>query len=154
MLLEFRLTVNPPAGAGDESSNVRFCVAVPVIVALLVKKLSVAVTRTVSLSPLRPKADAVIAADPKAIPVTIGEEGGVVAPSRIKTFAGDTVTFDVSLLLSETNTPPAGAGFMSVREIGANCPGSTLTLEPRSRSGGGTTVTLAAASGTSGKALA
>jgi hypothetical protein len=153
-LLEFRLTIKPSAGAGDESSNVRFCIAVPVIVALFGKKLSVAITRTVLLSPLRPKADAVMLEDPKATPVTIGEVFGVVAPSKISTFAGDTVTFDVSLLLSETNTPPAGAGLRSVRDIGANAPGSTVTLEPRSISGGGTTVRLAVASGISGRALA
>ena len=69
-------------------------------------------------------------------------------------FAGDTVTLDVSLLLSETITPPVGAGRLSVTKIGANCPGSTVTFDATRMSGGGTTVTPAAVSGTLGRALA
>jgi hypothetical protein len=68
VLLELRLMVKPPAGAGDESSNVSDCATPAVMVAVLEKKLSVAVTLTVLLSPFRPKADAVMVADPKSTP--------------------------------------------------------------------------------------
>ena len=124
------------------------------MVVLLGKKLSVASTLTVWLSPLRPKADAVMVEDPKSTPVTIGTLVGAVDPSRIKTFAGDTVTLDVLLLASEMNTPPAGAGFRSVTESGAISPGATVTFDARSMSGGGITVTSAVASAISGRALA
>jgi hypothetical protein len=69
-------------------------------------------------------------------------------------FSGLMVTLDVSLLLNETITPPAGAGFINVTEIGADWPGSTVTLDARTMSEGGTTEILAIASGISGRALA
>lgn len=69
-------------------------------------------------------------------------------------FSGRMVTLDVSLLLSETITPPAGAGFTNVTEIGAVWPGSTVTFDARTISEGGTTVILAVASKISGRALA
>jgi hypothetical protein len=47
-------------------------------------------------------------ADPIPAPVTWGCVAGVVAPAAIKTLGG-TVTFEVSLLVSVTVTPPAGA---------------------------------------------
>ena len=46
-LLELKFTVSPLAGAGDDSNKVRFCLAVPGMVAVFGKKLSVAVTLTV-----------------------------------------------------------------------------------------------------------
>ena len=49
-------------------------------------------------------------ADPKLTPVTCGCVAGVDCPAAILMVAGDTVNFEVSLLLSVTVTPPAGAG--------------------------------------------
>ena len=43
------------------------------------------------------------------MPVTCGCVAGVVAPAGMKTLAGVTVTLEVSVLLSVTVTPPAGA---------------------------------------------
>jgi hypothetical protein len=52
VLLELRLIVRPLAGAGDDRFNVRFCVAMPVIVKLAGKKLNVAPTWTDTLAPV------------------------------------------------------------------------------------------------------
>jgi hypothetical protein len=46
VLLELRLIVRPPAGAGADRFRVRFCVVVPIIVAIAGEKLMVAVTST------------------------------------------------------------------------------------------------------------
>jgi hypothetical protein len=46
MLLELRLMVRPPAGAGADRFKVRFCEAVPMMVAIAGEKLMVAVTCT------------------------------------------------------------------------------------------------------------
>jgi hypothetical protein len=46
LLLELRLTVIPPAGAGDDRFSVRFCVATPLIVRVVGEKLRDAVTVT------------------------------------------------------------------------------------------------------------
>jgi hypothetical protein len=70
VLLELKLTVMPPLGAGDERVNVRFCVAIPLIVRVGGVKLSDAVTSTEPLSFANPGADAVIVADPKLTAVT------------------------------------------------------------------------------------
>jgi hypothetical protein len=48
-VVELRLTVRPAAGAGADKFSVRVCVAMPVIVKLGGKKLSVALTTTGSL---------------------------------------------------------------------------------------------------------
>jgi hypothetical protein len=56
-------------------------------------------------------------------PVTFGSALGVVAPSRKKTVAGETVRMEVSLLASVTNTPPAGAGFVKVTGKATDWPG-------------------------------
>ena len=53
-------------------------------------------------------------AEPILRPVTIGCVAGVVDPARIVTEAGETVTFEVSLLARLTIVPPAGAGAESV----------------------------------------
>ena len=50
VLLELRFIVKPPAGAGADKFNVRFWVAIPVIVRLVGEKLAVAVTCTVWLA--------------------------------------------------------------------------------------------------------
>src|SRR3954453_20732678 len=63
---------------------------------------------------------------PAPTPVTTGCVDGVVAPSGTTTL-GVTVTFVVSLLLSETVTPPAGAGAERVMGNGADVPTGTLT---------------------------
>ena len=50
VLLELKLMVKPPAGAGADRFRVRFCVAVPVIVRLVGEKLAVAATCTLWLA--------------------------------------------------------------------------------------------------------
>jgi hypothetical protein len=49
---ELKFMVSPTAGAGAERFSVRFCVAIPLIVRLMGKKLIVAVTLTVALAPV------------------------------------------------------------------------------------------------------
>jgi hypothetical protein len=49
-------------------------------------------------------------AEPKLTPMIVGCIAGAVAPPATNTVAGVIATFDGSLLLSETVTPPAGAG--------------------------------------------
>ena len=51
----------------------------------------------------------------------------MVLPARISTVETFTVTFDVSLLVRATNTPPAGAGAASMTGSEADCPGATVT---------------------------
>src|SRR5688572_8134163 len=60
-------------------------------------------------------------------PVTCGCVAGVVAPWGMTTLAG-TVTFEVSLLLRVTVTPPAGAGAGSVTANDADWPSLTVVL--------------------------
>ena len=50
VLVEARTMVNPPAGAGTDKVNVRFCVTVPVIVRVVGEKEAVPVTCTVWLA--------------------------------------------------------------------------------------------------------
>ena len=50
VLLELKLMVKPPAGAGADRFKVRFCVAMPVIVRLAGEKLALAATCTVRLA--------------------------------------------------------------------------------------------------------
>ena len=64
---------------------------------------------TVSVSPVKPPADAVTVTDPIATPVTCGCVLGVLAPWLIKTLGG-TLSMVGSLLTSVTVTPPTGAG--------------------------------------------
>ena len=47
VLLELRLIVKPPAGAGADRFNVKFCVAIPAMVRLAGEKVAVAVTCTI-----------------------------------------------------------------------------------------------------------
>lgn len=109
-LLELRLTVSPPAGAGADRFRVMFCVVRPVIVMEPGAKLTLAVVCTVWVPEVNPDADAVMLAEPMLTAVTVGCVVGVVAPAAIDTLAADTVTFVVSLLVKATVTPPAGAG--------------------------------------------
>src|ERR1700680_3082257 len=67
-------------------------------------------------------------ADPKLMPFTLGGTGGAVAPAGIKMFAGVTVSFEVSLLVSMRMTPPAGAAVANVTGNGTDWPGATVTL--------------------------
>jgi hypothetical protein len=50
VLLELKLIVTPPAGAGADRVNVRFCVAVPVMLILVGENAAVAATVTVLLA--------------------------------------------------------------------------------------------------------
>ena len=79
---------------------------------------------------------------------------GVVWPAAILTVAGETVTFVVSLLLSVTVTPPAGAGAGKVIVNAVERFGPTVTLEGRTMVPALTTVTLAVVSAIFGSALA
>jgi hypothetical protein len=126
-----KLTIKPPAGAGDERVSVRFCVAGPVTVTFCGEKVSVAATWTAWTAGPYPGAEALMLADPKLTPVTCGCVTGVVAPPAIDTVAGDTVRIAGSLLASVTVTPPAGAGDGSVTGNAADCPGATVTFEGR-----------------------
>jgi hypothetical protein len=112
VLLELRLTVIPLAGAGARF-NVRSCVEPAMIVRPNTgeKKLlpSLAVTRTWALPGVKPGADAVMLADPSLMPLTCGCVVEDVFLAAMKTL-GVTVAVEVSLLASETVTPPAGAG--------------------------------------------
>lgn len=98
VLLELRLTITPPVGAGDERFSVKFCVVIPLIVRVGGVKLSDAVTCTEPVAVVNPGADAVIVADPRLRPVSCGCAAGVVWPARIVTVDGETVTFVTSLL--------------------------------------------------------
>src|ERR1700737_3459478 len=60
-------------------------------------------------------------------PVTCGCVAGGVAPATMKTLAG-AVTFDVSLLVRFTVTPPAGADCDRVTVNVADCPNATDVL--------------------------
>ncbi len=55
-------------------------------------------------------AEALIVAVPKFTPVICGGAAGAVAPAAMNTMAGAIVTFDGSLLVKVTVTPPPGAG--------------------------------------------
>jgi hypothetical protein len=135
-LLELRLIVRPPVGAGADRMSVRFCVVVPLIVRLPGEKLIVVlvppvVTCTSPVAGAKPLADAVTIADPALMPFTIGARLGAVTPCGMKIFSGATVTFEVSLLVSVMNTPPDGAGFAKVTEKFTCWPGATVVLAGR-----------------------
>ena len=93
-------------------------------------------------------------ADPKLTPLTCGCVSGVVLPAAIVTLEGEMFTRVVSLLLSVTVTPPAGAAVPSVTGNATDWPGGTVTWAGRLIVPGGRTVTLAVVSAISGKALA
>jgi hypothetical protein len=104
------------AGAGKDKFSCRFCVPVPLMVRLAGEKLIVAVgleaalvTCTCPLAVGKPKADAVMLADPAATPVTVIVARVLVAPSGMVKVLGNTVAIEVLLLASVMDTPPAGA---------------------------------------------
>lgn len=69
---------------------------------------------------------ALIAAVPAVAPVMYIGRFVVVAPWSISTVAGETVTFEVSLLVRVMKTPPEGAGPVSVRGKVVCCPGARV----------------------------
>jgi hypothetical protein len=110
--LELRLTVSPLVGAGAKF-NVRSCVEPALIARPPVgeKKLlpKIVVTRIWAPPDVKPGADAVMLADPSLMPLTCGCVVGDVFLAAMKTL-DVTVAVELSLLASETVTPPAGAG--------------------------------------------
>jgi len=81
-------------------------------------------------------------ADPRLTPVTFGIVEDVVAPAGITTLAGLTVSLLVSLLTSETVSPPAGAGVDKVTGSVAVWPKPTVTLAGSETCATFTTVTV------------
>jgi len=114
-LLELKLKAKPPAGAGEDKLSERFCVTpIPVIVRFAGRRPCAVPTSTTSVSPVNPEAEALMLADPNAIPVNCGCLAVVVSPSEIKTFAGAIAAVEGSLLFKPMNAPPGGAGLASV----------------------------------------
>ena len=88
----------------------------------------VSAASTVWLTGAYPKADAVMSAEPKLTPLTFGGVAGAVASPGMKTSEGVTVTIVESLVTSETNTPPEGAGAERVTGKVTVAPSGTVTL--------------------------
>ena len=88
VLLELRLRVRPPVGAGADRFNVRFCVMNPLIVMLDGVKLAVAFTWTEPLAGVYSSPDALMVAEPRFTPVTCGWGAGAVCPAAIVTVLG------------------------------------------------------------------
>ena len=76
-------------------------------------------------------------------PVTLGCWEGETCPAAMKTLAAEIVTFEVSLLLSATVTPPAGAALPKVTGNGVGWFGATVRLEGSPIIPAAVTVTLA-----------
>jgi hypothetical protein len=127
VLLELRVIVRPPAGAGAERSNVVLNTPPALTAVAWVEKLSDAPTLTVCESPVNPVAEAVTVAEPNATPVTSGAVVGAVAPCGMKTVDG-TVRMAVLPLAREMVTPPAGAGNANTTFSGTDWPGPTVTF--------------------------
>lgn len=112
VLLELRLTVSGVAGVGARS-KVRSCAEPALMVSPhagcqeLVPWISL--TWTWTLAGVKPGADAVMVADPGPMPLTSGYVAGNVFLAAMRTL-GVTVAAELSLLVSETVAPPAGAG--------------------------------------------
>jgi len=111
-------------------------------------------TVTVSVSPIRPNADAVTVVVPKLIPFSLSTEEGVVAPAGINTFAVLRVAKVEFATLNVTKIPPAGAGCAEVTGYATDVPGETMTLAGRKMSRVMVTVTAAVVSGRFGSELA
>ena len=71
-LLELILTTRPLAGAGPERFSVKSCVPFTPIVRVCCWKLRLAATCTVFVSPKKPGAEALMSADPRLTPLTLG----------------------------------------------------------------------------------
>lgn len=132
-LLELRLKVTPPAGAGEERVSERFCVPpVPVMTRFDGERVEALPTSTTSLSPVKPEATAVITDEPESIPpVSVGWTDAVMEPSGMKTVVGLMPTFDVSLLLNVIKTPSEGADLE--RLIGMRRCSPTARVRPEGR---------------------
>lgn len=133
-LLLLRVTVST-AGAGKDRFNCRFCVPVPLIVRLGGEKLIVAVgpeaalvTCTWPLAVGKPKADAVMLADPAPTPDTVIATRALVAPSGMVKVLGNTVAIEELLLASVMDKPPAGAAAPNVTGKLTVLPTGTVTL--------------------------
>ena len=109
VLLELRLIVNPPGGAGADRFSVRFWLAIPVIVNVVGKKLSVSATFTFKLAAVYPGAETLRVAAPKFTPFTCGGGDGTFCPLAMVMLPGDTVAVVGSLLVRVTATPFDGA---------------------------------------------
>ena len=102
--------VNPPLGAADDRTSVRFCVAVPVMDRLVVEKLMVKgggpvvteVTFTVAMALKKPGALTKISVEPTATGVKV--MGAIVLPARTVTVAG-AVAIEVSRMATLTTRP-------------------------------------------------
>jgi hypothetical protein len=112
LLLEIRVIVTVD-GAAVERLRVKFCVPPVPRVRAVGAKVRDDATVTGAVSPVSPGALAEILATPKPTPVTVAGVTGSVAPAGI-VIEGRTVTFDVSLLVRVTVTPPIGAAVASV----------------------------------------
>ena len=146
VLLELRLNVRPPAGAGaDRTSERLLTTPVPVITRSADWKLTPALTDTCWLADPRPDADAVMVATPKPTPVTFGGPFEVVAPCGMKMVAGDMVTFEVSSLVRLMKAPPAGAPVAKLTGKSTVSPGASVTLAGKIIGDELRTVTLALA---------
>lgn len=80
------------------------------------------------LAGVKSLADAVMIADPIAMPFSAGARLGVVAPCGMKMFTGTTVTLEESLLVSVMKTPLAGAAVVNFTGKDAESPGATVTF--------------------------
>lgn len=128
VLLELRLIVKPPAGAGEDKRSTTFCEPPAPMVISDGTKLRVAPTVTVLLSPVKPGALAAMMVEPKLIPLTWAGVAGLVSPCAMKTFAVMDA-LDGSLLVSPMVTPPTGAGVARVTCNGTDWPGPTVTFD-------------------------
>jgi hypothetical protein len=91
------------------------------------EKATVSVDCTTVPTVVKPGAEAVIVADPNAIPFTFGVPTGVVAPLAIRT-APVTLTVVWSLLCSVTKIPPGGAGAPRLIGNAADPPTGTISV--------------------------
>jgi len=113
------------------------------IVRVCCRKLMLAATCTVFLSPKKPAAEALMSADPRLTPVTVGCWAGVVCPCAIVTLDGEIVTLEVSLLTRSMVTPLTGAPVTRLTGNDKVWPGPTLTFESSVIAPSMATVTLA-----------
>src|ERR1700676_2710081 len=109
VLLELRLMVNPPTGAGVERIRKRGLKAAPGMVTLDGVKARVSVTWTVCSAGGKEYDVTVMVTDPNLSPVTIGVKVGAVAFPGMK-MVGVMAAVVGSLLTRLMNTPPRGAG--------------------------------------------
>ena len=91
----------------------------------------VAATCTAWLADTNADAVALMFADPKLTPLTVGCVAGVVAPAAMVTVGDEIVRIDVFVLLSETVVPPEGAGTGRVTGNGTDWFGPTVTFAGR-----------------------